>query len=52
MALVSFDPHALKLYVDGSCSKNPGRTSGFAVWVEYPAEWNRSDEVLQEVGFH
>jgi len=52
MALVSFDPHALKLYVDGSCSKNPGGTSGFAVWVEYPAEWNRSDEVLQEVGFH
>ena len=48
---MSFDPHALKLYVDGSCLKNPGGRSGFAVWVEYPSEWTRADEVLEEIGF-
>jgi ribonuclease HI len=49
---VSFDPHALKLFVDGSCLKNPGGNSGFAVWVEYPSDWDRADELLQTVGFH
>ena len=48
---MSFDPHALKLYVDGSCLRNPGGSSGLAVWVEYPAEWNRADEMLEEIGF-
>lgn len=51
MEIVSFDPHAIKLYVDGSCLRNPGGSSGFAVWVEYPAEWNRADESLEEIGF-
>ena len=49
---MTFDPHALKLYVDGSCLKNPGGASGFAVWVEYPAVWNRPDEALEGIGFH
>ena len=21
------------------------------MWVEYPSEWNRADEVLEEIGF-
>lgn len=48
---MSFDPHAVKLYVDGSCLKNPGGSSGFAVWIEYPVDWNRPDEPLENIGF-
>lgn len=48
---MSFDPHALKIYVDGSCSKNPGGRGGFAVWVEFPFDWNRADELLDYVGY-
>lgn len=47
-----FDPHALKLFIDGSCFKNPGGRSGFAAWVEYPVDWDRPNEQLQQVGFH
>jgi ribonuclease HI len=49
---MAFDPHALKLYVDGSCLKNPGGSSGFACWVEYPAGWNLGDKELEAIGFH
>lgn len=48
---MSFDPHALKLYTDGSCQRNPGGTSGYAIVAEYPTDWNRPDEVLFEVGY-
>ena len=48
---MSFDPHALKLYTDGSCRNNPGGESGYAVVAEYPCDWNRPDEVLFEVGY-
>jgi ribonuclease HI len=34
-----FDPHAIKIFVDGSAlPKNPGR-AGFAAWIEYPDSW-------------
>jgi ribonuclease HI len=49
---MSFDPHALKIYIDGSCFNNPGGNGGFAAIVEYPADHNRDDERLQEIGFH
>jgi ribonuclease HI len=49
---MTFDPHALKLYVDGSCLKNPGGASGLAAWIEYPSEWDRADELLNQFGFH
>ncbi len=49
---MSFDPHALKIYIDGSCFKNPGGNGGFAAIVEYPADRNREDEQLEEIGFH
>lgn len=45
------DPHALKIYIDGSCLKNPGGASGFAERAEYPESWNRPDEVLFTTGF-
>ena len=48
---MSFDPHALKLYTDGSCRNNPGGESGYAVVAEYPSDWNRPDEVLLEIGY-
>ena len=49
---MSFDPHALKIYIDGSCFNNPGGNGGFAAIVEYPSDHNRDDERLEEVGFH
>lgn len=49
---MSYDPHALKIYIDGSCFKNPGGNGGFAAIVEYPADHNREDEQLGEIGFH
>ncbi len=46
-----FDPHALKIYVDGSCAKNPGGPGAFALWLEFPFDWNRADEPLDYVGY-
>jgi ribonuclease HI len=48
---MTLDPHALKIYVDGSSFKNPGGASGFAGRAEYPESWNRKDEVLFTVGY-
>jgi ribonuclease HI len=48
---VSFDPHSLKIYVDGNCWKNPGGQGGFAARVEYPFDWNREDESVDYRGF-
>lgn len=48
---MSFDPHALKLYTDGSCRNNPGGESGYAVVAEYPSDWNCPDEVLFEISY-
>jgi len=41
----------MKLYVDGSCAKNPGGSGGFAVWVEFPLDWNREDKLLDYQGY-
>lgn len=30
------EPHALKLYIDGSAFRNPGHEGGFSVFAEYP----------------
>jgi ribonuclease HI len=49
---MSFDPHALKIYTDGSCFNNPGGNGGFAAIVEYPDDHSRDNEQLEEVGFH
>lgn len=49
---MSFDAHALKIYIDGSCFNNPGGNGGFAAIVEYPMDDNREDERLEEIGFH
>ncbi len=49
---MSFDPHALKIYVDGSCFGNPGGNGGFAAWLEFPVDWNQPNQALEEIGFH
>lgn len=48
---MSFDLRALKIYVDGSCTKNPGGSGGFAARLEYPFDWNRPDELLDFCGY-
>ena len=46
-----FDPHAVKVYVDGSCTRNPGGSGGFAAWIEFPFDWGRPDELLDSAGY-
>jgi ribonuclease HI len=48
---LTFDPHALKIYVDGSCLENPGGTGGFAARVEYPLDQLREDEDIEYRGY-
>jgi len=50
--IMTFDPYALKIYIDGSAFKNPGGASGYAGRAEYPESWNRGDEILFTVGYH
>jgi ribonuclease HI len=45
------DPHALKIYIDGSALKNPGGPGGLAGIAEFPEDMNRADEVLFEAGY-
>lgn len=49
---MSLDPHALKIYIDGSALNNPGGAGGIAAWLEFPTDWNRPDEPLFQEGFH
>ncbi len=50
-ARVSFDLRALKIYIDGSCRKNPGGAGGFAARIEHPFDWNLPDELLNYRGY-
>jgi ribonuclease HI len=45
------DPHALKIYIDGSALKNPGGPGGLAGIAEFPKHMNRANEVLFEEGY-
>jgi len=46
------DPHALKLYIDGNCYRNPGGAGAIACVAHYPDSWDREDEIIFEEGFH
>jgi ribonuclease HI len=46
------DPHALKLYIDGNCYKNPGGAGAIACVARFPDDWNRPDEIIFNEGFH
>ena len=48
---MSFDLRALKIYIDGSCLKNPGGSGGFAARLEYPFDWGQPDERLDYCGY-
>jgi ribonuclease HI len=49
--IVSFDPHAVKIYVDGNCWDNPGGSGGFAVRVEYGCDLALPDELVECRGY-
>jgi ribonuclease HI len=49
---VSDDPHALKLYTDGNCYKNPGGAGAIACVAKFPESWNRDDEIIFSEGFY
>jgi ribonuclease HI len=46
------DPHALKLYTDGNCYKNPGGAGAIACVAKFPDSWNRDDEIIFNEGFY
>ena len=48
---MSFDLRALKIYIDGSCRKNPGGAGGFAARIEYPFGWDLPDEPIEYTGY-
>lgn len=48
---VSLDPHALKIYIDGSALKNPGGAGGVAGIVVYPDDANLEPETIFQVGY-
>ena len=48
---MSHDPHALKIYIDGSALRSPGGAGGLAAWVEFPVDRNKPDEPLFQEGF-
>ena len=49
---MSDDPHALKLYTDGSCYKNPGGNGAIACVAKFPESWNRDDKIIFNEGFY
>ena len=51
LRIMSTDPRALRIYVDGSALKNPGGPSGCAGIVEYPSDWDRANEPIFQVGY-
>jgi len=48
---MSYDPYALKIYIDGSAYKNPGGEGGIAAIVEFPDDTNREPDLIFTKGF-
>jgi ribonuclease HI len=48
---VSFDPHAVKINIDGNCWKNPGGSGGVGVRVDYGCDIDREPEVVEYRGY-
>ena len=46
-----YNPHALKIYTDGSALRNPGGPGGIAGIAEYPDTLNREIEVIFTTGY-
>jgi ribonuclease HI len=47
---MQLDPHAIHIYTDGSCYRNPGGASGCAAVVHYPDQMMREDQQLLDFG--
>ena len=47
---MQLDPHAVHIYSDGSCYRNPGGVSGCAAIVRYPDHMLREDEQILDFG--
>ncbi len=45
------DPHALKIYIDGSAYRNPGHEGGLAGIAEFPDSLNRDPEIIFEESY-
>jgi ribonuclease HI len=45
------DPHALHIYTDGSCFRNPGGPSGCAARVEFPEHLGLEEELIFALGY-
>ncbi|HLX00327.1 MAG TPA: RNase H family protein [Candidatus Acidoferrales bacterium] len=48
---MAFDPHAVKIHIDGNCWDNPGGSGGFAVRVEFGCDIERDDELVEYRGY-
>lgn len=48
---MAYDPHAMKIYVDGSVSDNPGGEGGIAGIVEFPERLNIEPSMIFEQGY-
>lgn len=44
------DPHAIHIYTDGSCYKNPGGASGCAAIIHFPESLNLLDDQIVDFG--
>lgn len=43
-----YDPHAIKIYIDGSAYGNPGHSGGIGGIIEYPESVQRENEIIIE----
>jgi ribonuclease HI len=48
---MSFDPHAVKIHIDGNCWRNPGGSGGLGVRVDYGCDIDREPEVVEYRGY-
>jgi len=49
--MVVFDPHAMKIHIDGNCWQNPGGSGGLGVRVNYGCDIDREPEVVEYRGY-
>lgn len=48
---MTLDPHAIHVFTDGSCFRNPGGPSGCAARAEFPERLQRGEELIVDMGY-
>lgn len=48
---MTLDPHAVHIFTDGSCFRNPGGPSGCAARAEFPEHLGREEELIFDLGY-